>query len=261
MTETSLTVEFGALAVKLLDNGVALATFSRPPVNAFSISAYENLGAFAQWVEQNDNVRAVVMTAPDDARAWCGGADLNDFKGMTKEKRKERYAYINQQLPRFHALDRPTIAAINGAAIGLGMVLASLFDFRVAAEDAKFAVPEVDYGLLSGGAGRFVALRLPEPKLREMLYTGRKFTAREIEPTGFFNYVVPREDVLPRALELAAELAAKDSAIMRARKRDSLLLEGSEWFEAYLRAQQGSASMVENAASQAGVENALGKSG
>ncbi|MCB2050115.1 MAG: enoyl-CoA hydratase/isomerase family protein [Novosphingobium sp.] len=253
------TIEFGALAVELLDNGVAKVTFSRPPVNAFSISVYENLGQLTEWVEGNDDVRAIVITAPDDARAWCGGADLNDFKGMTKEKRNERYAFINQQLPRFHAIDRPTIAAINGAAIGIGMVLSSLCDFRVAAEDAKFAVPEVDYGLLSGGAGRFVALRLPEPKLREMLYTGRKFTAREIEPTGFFNYVVPCEEVLPRALALAAEVASKDSTIMRARKRDSLLLEGSEWFDAYLRAQQGSANLVERPASHAGVEKALGK--
>lgn len=160
-------------------------------------------------------------------------------------------------LPRFHALDRPTIAAINKAAIGLGMVLASLCDFRVAASSAAFAVPEIDFGLLSGGAGRFAALRLPEPKLREMLYTGARFTAAELEPTGFFNYVVEAGDVLPRALALAEQLAAKDPAAMRARKRDSLDLEGAAWLVAYERSQRASGDLVENDASRSGVRDAL----
>lgn len=199
------------------------------------------------------------MSAPNDARAWCGGADLNDFKGITKKARIERYEYINSVLPRFHALNRPTIASINGAAIGVGMVLASLFDFRVAAKDALFALPEIDFGLLSGCAGRFAALRLPEPKLREMLYTGRKFTALELEPTGYFNYVLEPDEVLPRALLLAAELAKKDSSVMRARKSDSISIEGPDWLDAYVSAQNTSANLVENPASKNGVEAALRK--
>lgn len=249
--------QFGEFELKILPSGVALATFSRPPVNAFSLAVYESLGRLTDRIAQDDDIKALVMVAPDDARAWCGGADLKDFDNITKAQREERYAFINGQLPKFHALDRPTIAAITKPAVGIGMVLSSLFDFRVAAEHAEFALPEVDFGLLSGCAGRFVALRLPEPKLREMLYTGRKYTARELEPTGFFNYVVEAEEVLPRAMALAEEVAAKDGTIMRARKRDSLGLEGNAWFEAYLVAQQGSASMVENNASRAGVTAAL----
>lgn len=254
--------EFGSFRMDVLPTGIAVVTFSRPPVNAVSLRVYQELGDLCDAVAADDTIKALVMTAPPDARAWCGGADLHDFKGITKEQRAERYAFINHQLPRFHALDRPTIAAIEKPAIGVGMVLSSLFDFRVASQDALFALPEIDFGLMSGCAGRFVALRLPEPKLREMLYTGRKFTARELEPTGFFNYVTAPGGALPRALALAEELAAKDSAAMRARKRDSLSLEGTGWFEAYLAAQAASARMVENPASRAGVENALaGKTG
>lgn len=240
-------------------SGVALVTFSRPPVNAFSLAVYQELGDLCEAIAADDAIKVLVMAAPPEARAWCGGADLNDFKGITKEQRAGRYAFINRQLPRFHGLDRPTIAAIERPAIGLGMVLASLFDFRVASEQALFALPEIDFGLLSGGAGRFVALRLPEPKLREMLYTGGKFSARDLESTGFFNYVTQPDGALPRALVLAEELAAKDPIAMRARKRDSLSLEGSGWFDAYLKAQAVSAQMVENAASRAGVARALGK--
>jgi enoyl-CoA hydratase len=253
--------QIGAFNLAVMPSGIAVATFSRPPVNAFSLEVYEALGDLTDRIAADDSIKALVMRAPDDARAWCGGADLKDFDGITKAQREERYDFINRQLPKFHALDRPTIAAIAKPAVGIGMVLSSLFDFRVAAHDAKFALPEVDFGLLSGCAGRFVALRLPEPKLREMLYTGRKYTARELEPTGFFNYVVDAAEVFPRALALAEEVAAKDSAIMRARKRDSLGLEGDAWFEAYLAAQKGSAAMVENDASRAGVSAALNRKG
>lgn len=248
---------FGDFELEVMPSGVAVATFNRPPVNAFSLEVYEALGRLTDRIAQDNTVKALVMRAPHDARAWCGGADLKDFQNITKAQREERYAFINSQIPKFHALDIPTIAAIAKPAIGIGMVLSSLFDFRVVGEDAEFALPEVDFGLLSGCAGRFVALRLPEPKLREMLYTGRKYTAHELEPTGFFNYVVEAKQVLPRAMALAEEVAAKDGTIMRARKRDSLGLEGNAWYEAYLTAQKGSASMVENHASRAGVAAAL----
>lgn len=247
----------GALAGSLREGGVLHVLFERPPVNAFSLAEYQALEELVAHVEASDSVRAVVFSEPRGARAWCGGADLHDFKGITKHVRRERYAFINRVLPGFHSLDRPTIAAIHGAAIGVGMVLASLFDFRVAAKSAPFALPEIDFGLMSGCAGRFMALRLPEPKLREMLYTGQKYRAEELEPTGFFNYVVDPDEVLTRAFELAATLASKDSAAMRARKRDSIALEGSEWIDAYLCAQETSAGLVELAASRAGVESAL----
>lgn len=247
----------GAFSGTLLDEGVLHVTFDRPPVNAFSIAEYEALEKLTEYVEQRDEVKALVVSAPPDARAWCGGADLRDFQGITEDGRRQRYEHINRILPRFHALDRPTIAAIHGAAVGVGMVWSSLFDFRVAVRTAQFALPEIDFGLMSGCAGRFVALRLPEPKLREMLYTGQRYSAGDLELTGFFNYIVGTEDLLPRSMELARLVARKDSLAMRARKRDSIVLEGSEWLEAYLRAQSASAQLVETPASRRGVESAL----
>lgn len=67
------------------------------------------------------------------------------------------------------------------------MILAGLCDMRVAAEDAAFACPEIDYGLVAGDAGLFSLINMPEGKVREMLFTGARFTARELEATGFFN--------------------------------------------------------------------------
>lgn len=250
----------GAFTLEYRDNGVLLVTFSRPPVNAVSISVYEDIGRLAEYVSGSDRVRVLVITAPPGARAWCGGADLNEFKGMTAEKRKERYQFINAQLPRFHAIDRPMIAAIDGATVGVGVMLAGICDLRVASESARFACPEVDYGLVGGSAGLFATLRMPEAKVREMVYTGRAFTALELEPTGFFNYVVPSAAVLPLALDLAAQIARKNLPVVRARKLASLEWEGTEWMDAYLEAQEISSALVEDPSSEAAVLAAL-KSG
>lgn len=249
----------GAFTLDLTDEGVALVTFSRPPVNAVSLTVYEDIGHLADHVASDERIRVIVIAAPDDSRAWCGGADLHEFKGMTAERRKERYSFINTQLPRFHAIDRPMIAAINGATVGVGVMLAGMCDLRIASEDARFACPEVDYGLVGGSAGLFATLRMPEAKVREMLYTGRAFTARELEPTGFFNYVVPRAAVLPIALDLAGQIARKNMPTLRARKRASLEWEGSEWMDAYLEAQEISSALVEQPTSEAAVLSALQK--
>lgn len=248
-----MAMTIGSFRVEVADDGVAIVEFSRPPVNAVSLSVYEDIGKLVDSIEADPAVRVVVLTAPAGSKAWCGGADLNDFVGMDTARRKERYRFINEQVPGFYRLSRPVIAAINGAAIGIGMVLAGLCDMRVAAEDARFACPEIDYGLVGGGAGLFAMLKLPEAKIREILFTGRKFTARELEPTGFFNYVVARDEVVPKALEIARQIAKKSLPSIRARKIASVGLEGRTWMEAYLDAQALSAELVAGRDSGEGV--------
>lgn len=252
-------LQFRSFSLDLRENGVALVTFSRPPVNAVSLSVYEDIGNFADHVTGDDRIKVLVISAPDGARAWCGGADLREFEGMTAQKRKERYAFINDRLPRFHRIDRPMIAAIRSAAIGVGVMAAGMCDMRIVSENARFACPEVDYGLIGGSAGLLASLRMPEAKVREMVYTGRTFTARELESTGFFNYVVPQAAVLPLAMDIANQIASKSLEALRARKLASLMFEGPEWMDAYLQAQEASSALVEKPESGAAVRAALGK--
>src|SRR5690606_9313347 len=114
-------------------------------------------------------------------------------------------------------------------------------------ENAMFAVPEINYGLVGGGAGLFSMLKMPEAKVREMLFTGRKYSARELESTGFLNYVVPRGRVLDVAREMANQIAEKSLPAIQARKKASVNLEGRTWMEAYLDAQALSANLVAGA--------------
>lgn len=249
--------EFGAFSVDLQETGVALVTFSRPPVNAVSLSVYDDIGHLADHIDASADIKVVVLSAPEGSRAWCGGADLREFEGMTAERRRQRYEFINEKLPRFHQIDRPMIAAIRAPAVGVGVMLAGMCDLRVASDSARLACPEVDYGLIGGSAGLLASLRMPEAKVREMVYTGRSFTARELENTGFFNYIVPHAAVLPLALDLAGQIASKSLAALRTRKLASLMFEGPEWMEAYLNAQEASSALVERPESAEAVENAL----
>lgn len=245
--------QIGAFSVRIDAQGIAAVVFSRPPVNAISVEVYADLGRLVDYIEASEDARVVILSAPEGARAWCGGADLRDFVGMTPALRKERYDFINAQLPRLYQLDRPVIAAIEGPAIGVGMILAALCDMRVASEDAKFACPEIDYGLVAGGGGLFIHVNMPVAKVREMAFTGESFTARELEPTGFFNYVLPRDEVMPRARAIAQKIAAKSLPAIRARKLAGASLETRSWMDIYLDAQARSGALVAGTDAEEGV--------
>lgn len=233
--------------------GVGVATFERPPVNAFSVDTYEALGDLIELVSATTEVRVLVMAAPSGTKAWCGGADVRDFVGMDSRRRKERYDFINTVLPRFATLNRPTIAAINAHAVGVGVILAGLCDLRVAAETASFACPEINYGLVGGGAGLFSYLNMPEGFLREMLYTGHRFSAADMFRAGYLNRVVLREQVLDTSLALARVIASKSLPALRARKDVLLRIEGMTWLDSYLVAQSASGELVSGADAGEGV--------
>ena len=244
---------FGPFELEIDSEGVGIATFNRPPVNAVSLDVYEALARLGDAVEASHDVRVLVLSSPGNARAWCGGADLHDFVDMDRSRRSERYEFINASLPRIAALSRPVIAAINAPAVGMGVILAGICDLRVAADSATFACPEIDFGLVAGGGGLFAHLKMPEGFLRELLYTGRRFSADEMHSAGFLNYVVPRSDVLPKALEIAHLISRKSLPALQARKRVLLETEGLTWLEGYLVAQRASGELVENRDSSEGV--------
>jgi enoyl-CoA hydratase/carnithine racemase len=234
----------GDFSVEVDADGIATIVFDRPPVNSVSIAVYEALPELRARIEGDDSIRVVVLGAPDEARAWCGGADLNDFVGMTPERRKQRYADINRMLPALGEIDRPTIAAINAHAVGIGIVFAALCDIRIAADTATFACRDIDYGLVPGQGGLFAALPLPRGIAREMLFTGRRFSAEEMRQAGFLNAVAPRAEVTAKAREIADLIAAKSLPSLRATKRVQVAIEGMDWREAYLLAQEASAGLT-----------------
>lgn len=235
-------------------NGVALVTFDREPVNAFALSTYEALDAMIDTIEADDEIRVVVLTAPETARCWCGGADLNDFVGMDPVRRKQRYGVINSIIPRLYAMEKPVIASITSRTIGIGVLLAAVCDIRIAADDATFSCPEIDYGLIAGSSKLLNYVGLPESLVREMAFTGGQVTAARMMATGFLSDVVARGEVLSTALAMAGVIATKSMPALRARKKAFVAHEQLGWLDAYKLAQGLSSELVALRDSQDGVE-------
>jgi enoyl-CoA hydratase/carnithine racemase len=231
-------------SIDIREPGIGVVTFNRPPVNAVSFDVYTEIRAFSQYLNDNDDVRVVVIVAPKGARAWCGGADLNDFLELDSQKRRERYAYINECVPHFANLSKPVIAAMNGPAVGVGMVLASLCDMRVGADDAFLALPEIDRGVVAGGGSFFKRLSMPDAFVREMMYSGRRFSTQDVAKTGFFNYVMPRDQVLDKAIEMADIIARKSLPALVATKKSAIAAETMTWMDAYVASQEYAATLT-----------------
>lgn len=237
-----------------VNNGVALVTMNRPPANAMSRQVYESLDKLIDHVESSSEVRCLVLAGADECRAWIGGADLHEFLTLNSETRRTRHDYIERVTDRFYRLSRPTVAAICKPAVGGGMVMASFCDIRVAADSTFFSMPEVDRSLTGGGGAYYNRLGLPVGFIREMILTGRRFTAAEIEKVGFLNYVVPKEQVLPKAVAVAELIAAKSLPAVQAIKESANFIDLHGWDEGRRVAHEKSARLVETADYKEGIE-------
>jgi enoyl-CoA hydratase/carnithine racemase len=253
-----MSTSFGPFTVTEND-GVALVIFDRPPVNALDLATYQALGDLITHIEASNDIAVAVLAAPDDARCWCGGADVNDFKDMTAEKRKERYTFINSVFPRFYNLKRPIIAAINGPAVGIGLQLAASCDLRVASHKARFSSPELKYGLIAGSSRTLNYLGVPEGVVRELAYTGRSIDAATMNGYGFLNRLVAPDELIPCVMELASQVAERGPTMLAARKRAFLAHETLSTLEAYEYAQGISSELVAMREAQAGVDDFLRK--
>jgi enoyl-CoA hydratase/carnithine racemase len=202
-----------------LREGVALIRLNRPEqLNAFTPIMRKELLALFQEADGDDAVRAVVVTG--QGRAFCAGADLS-AGGSSFEKAQTAEAVISRHrdgggqvsLAIFNCR-KPVIAAINGAAVGVGITMTLPMDIRIAAEDAKIGFVFTRRGVVPEACSSWFLPRiLGISKAAEMVLTGRVFRAAEESHSGLFNYVLPREQVLPKALSIAREIADHTSAV------------------------------------------------
>lgn len=242
-----------------VNQGIAVITFERPPVNAMSYEAYAELIELADVIEASDDIKVGILTGSPNSRAWVGGADVNDFVDLDYDTRLARYELINRSLPRLYHIDRPMIAAINATVVGVGMSMASMCCIRIASNTAKFAKPEIDRALVASGGTQLMRLNMPAGKVREMIYTGRKFTAEELRDTGFFNYIVEPDQVMPKAMEVAAQIAQKSLPALKANKTCNNAVEGMPWQEGYKLTQEYSARLTAGEDAKEGIRAFLEK--
>jgi enoyl-CoA hydratase/carnithine racemase len=196
-------------------DSVATITLFRPDrLNAYTGVMRDELVDVFGAADKDDKVRALVVTGA--GRAFCAGADLGEG-GATFNHAGVRLADYRDGGGRvtlaIYRCRKPVIAAINGPAVGIGITMTLPMDIRVAAEDAKIGFVFARRGIVPEAASSWFLPRIVGiSKATELVYTGRVFRAADEAASGLFNYVLPAEKVLPRALELAHEIADNTSA-------------------------------------------------
>ncbi len=200
-----------------VDGPVALVRIDRPPVNALAEDVAVELGqAFEQCAAPE--IRAVVVTGRPH---FAAGADIKGFQAAFDAGIEERTAWTLQEaIASLESLEKPTIAAVHGYALGGGLELAMGADFRFLADDARVGQPEILLGIIPGAGG---TQRLPRivgyQKAKEMVLSGRQLTAEEALAIGLADEVFPTEGMLEAALAAAGEWATKPTRAIAAAKR------------------------------------------
>ncbi len=197
------------------DDGIVLLTIDRQEkLNALNPQVTEEIGQALLDVEQ-DEPRAIIVTGAGD-RAFVAGADISEMSSMEPLEAKRSMEVGHAALALLDKSPIPTIAAVNGFALGGGCELALACDIRIAAENALFGFPEVGLGIMPGLGGTQRLPRLVGPALaKELIFSARRIDAAEAKEIGLVNRVVPEGEALNVARELAAEIAANGPVAVR----------------------------------------------
>ncbi|KAI3691610.1 hypothetical protein L6452_31407 [Arctium lappa] len=202
------------------DSGIIQINMDRPEVkNALGRDLLKGLQSSFEAISA-ESAANVLMICSSVSRVFCAGADLKERRTMSTS---EARAFVNSLRSTFsflEALQIPTIAVIEGAALGGGLEMALSCDLRICGEDAKLALPETGLAIIpaAGGTQRLPRL-IGKSIAKELIYTGRKISAREAMSIGLINHCVPAGEAYSKALEVAREINQKGPVAIRMAKR------------------------------------------
>jgi len=199
------------------DEGIATVTINRPEVrNAMDPATWEMLRKTIENVAQDDSIQVMIFTGAGD-EAFVAGADIQWLHDRSMLATLD--ATVQETLSALEGLWKPSIAAINGYALGGGCELAIACDLRLASDRARFGQPEVRLGILPAGGG---TQRLPRlvgvGKAKELIFTGDIIDAAEAERIGLVNRVVPHDQLMDEAIGLAKRIMQRGPLAVRLAK-------------------------------------------
>jgi enoyl-CoA hydratase len=234
-----------------VDGRVATVTMNRPEQrNPLSQAMIGDLRTAFEWCKNDPDVAVVVLTGAGD-RAFCAGADLSAFSGERSvlELHHARHSLAELFL-EMAELGKPIVGRINGHALAGGFGLACACDMLVAVDAASFGTPEINVGVWPMMIQALLTRKLPRNVVLEMVTLGERWTASQLQAYGLINRVVPAERLDETTNELARQLAAKSTAIMRL-GRDSFYRQQDMDFKAaleYLHSQVTLVTLTEDSA-------------
>lgn len=203
------------------DGHIATVTLNRPDVqNTISQEMLDGICEHLLKADQDENVRAIIMTG--SGRFFCGGLDMRGdglAKNLASDRAPTDLNLRNIPPTVMHNLSKPLICAL-GSAAGYGLDLALCCDIRIMSEDAKLAVAYVARGITPESGGTWILPRLLGwSKAAELIFSGRTVNAPEALELGLVSNVVPADQVLPKAQEIAEQIAANAPLAVQAAKR------------------------------------------
>ena len=197
-----------------VENNIAKITLNIPEkMNRLSNQTIKEVIAGLKEAKEDESVHVIVIRAAGD-KAFCAGADLADFKGLSPvEGRKVFTAFAD--LSRFFIdLGKPSIAAVNGLALAGGCGLAIYPDITIASENANFGLPEINVGVWSCMVSASLSRLVGRKKALELLMSGDIIDAKEAERIGLINQVVPLEELEATVMDLARKISKKSPMVM-----------------------------------------------
>lgn len=191
-----------------IEDNIATVKLNRPErFNALGGRIVEELGHALYEIEVSEEARAVILTGAGD-RAFCSGVDLKERREMDADERWAHNRALNAFSERLARIQVPTIAAINGLAFGGGFEITLACDFRISADHAEFALPEVGIGIIPGSGGTQRLPRLIGPtRAKELILTARRIDAETALSMGILSKIASKNQLLEEAQTLAEETA------------------------------------------------------
>lgn len=190
-------------------NGVALVRLNNPPLNVVTLPLVAELKETLQKIDQDDDIHCVVYTGSGE-RAFSVGSDVKEFPTVWDDVINKKLQCENEAFNLLELISKPVIAAVRGVACGGGFEQALACDIRIMGVSSRVALPEVNLGVFPASGGVFRLARLIGPgKALELMYLGDFISAEECLRLSIANRMVPDEQVLETALEMAARIAQK----------------------------------------------------
>lgn len=216
-----------------INNGIAELIFNKPPVNAFNSSDWALIAETIEALGSNEQCNVIIIAA--EGKGFCAGVDIKELDAddnLIVKVNKGNYDTFKS----IHLNPKPVIVAVHGFVLGGGIGISGAADIIVASDCATFAVPEVDRGAMGGGA--HLQRMFPVQKVRYMYFTGLPITANEAYRLGAVERVVPKNELLDNAREIATEIAKKSPRMIALAKEALTGIEDGDLEQKY-RSEQG----------------------
>jgi len=201
-----------------LEKGIGILTLNRGPLNIFDKSFYEELGEVEAYIEQQESIRCMIINA--NGKCFSAGIDLNYLTDVSSEYVLKMLPWLQRIYSFWQEQNYPVIAAVQGLCVGSGLEFILGADIRIAADNAEFALPEVQLGLAAdmGGTARLARL-VGIGQAKRIALTGEHIGAEEALRIGLVEVVVPMEQLMERAMKMAKTIARSPEAGVRFAKK------------------------------------------